>query len=118
MREAMQEKEQAPSGNNSEPDVNQSFTNAEIQALKSELENVKSKMTELHNDYSELQREYEKLSDSKPKNASGWGFNWRKIKQSFHVKLEGEETEERQDKSKSPFPNRLRANSKRRLSMS
>ncbi|XP_054807730.1 BTB/POZ domain-containing protein DOT3 isoform X2 [Prosopis cineraria] len=118
MREAMQEKEPIPSGNNSEQDVNQSFTNAEIQALKSELENVKSKMAELHDDYSELQREYEKLSNSKPKNASGWGLNWRKIKQSFHAKLDGDEIGERQEKPKPPHPSRLRANSRRRLSMS
>ncbi|KAI9116905.1 hypothetical protein K1719_011904 [Acacia pycnantha] len=117
MREAMKEKEPSPSGNKSEQDVNQSFTNAEIQALKSELDNVKSKMEELHNDYSELQREYEKLSNNKPKNASGWIHNWRKIKQSFHAKLDGDEIGERQEKPKSPYPNRLRANS-RRLSMS
>ncbi|XP_028755159.1 BTB/POZ domain-containing protein DOT3-like isoform X1 [Neltuma alba] len=118
MREAMLEKEPEPSGNNYEQDVNQSFTNAEIQALKSELENVKSKMAELHNDYSELQREYEKLGNSKPKSASGWVLNWRKIKQSFHAKLDADETGERQDKPKSPYPDRLRANPSRRLSMS
>ncbi|KAK4264913.1 hypothetical protein QN277_026030 [Acacia crassicarpa] len=117
MREAMKEKEPSPSGNNSEQDVNQTFTNAEIQALKSELDNVKSKMEELHNDYSELQREYEKLGNNKPKNSSGWIHNWRKIKQSFHAKLDGDEIVERQEKPKSPYPNRLRANS-RRLSMS
>ncbi|KAF7839952.1 BTB/POZ domain-containing protein DOT3 isoform X1 [Senna tora] len=118
MREAMQEKEPAPSVNISEQEGNQSSTNMEIQTLKSELENVKSKMAELHDDYSELQREYEKLS-SKPKNASGWSINWRKIKKSFHAKQEGDDQSvERQDKPQSPNPNTLRANSRRRLSMS
>ncbi|KAK7358982.1 hypothetical protein VNO77_00925 [Canavalia gladiata] len=101
MRAAMQEKEPAQSGIQSEQEGNQTSATMDIKTLRAELENVKSKMVELQNDYFELQHEYEKLSN-KPKNSSGWVLNWRKIKNSFHTKPAGVETEDRQDTPKSP----------------
>ncbi|GMY11495.1 BTB/POZ domain-containing protein DOT3 [Fagus crenata] len=111
MRAAMQEKE---NGNTSEQEGNQSSTNMEIKTLKADLENIKMKMAELQSDYSELQQEYGKLSN-KPKNVSGWTFSWRKIKNSFHAKLDGDETGDRQQR-----PNSVgcRGSFKRRLSIS
>ncbi|KAE7998083.1 hypothetical protein FH972_002661 [Carpinus fangiana] len=106
MREAMQEKEPAPSENISEQEGNQSSTVTEIKNLKAELEVVKTKMAELQSDYSDLQQEYEKRN--KPKNVSGWSFTWRKIKNSLHARVEGDETGDAQQR-----PNHLR----RRLSV-
>ncbi|XP_018834478.1 BTB/POZ domain-containing protein DOT3-like [Juglans regia] len=91
MRAVMQEKEPAPSGNISEQEGNQSSTDAEIKMLKTELEVVKMNIAELQNDYSDLQREYEKLGN-KQTNIFQWSFSWRKIKNSFHTKVEGKET--------------------------
>ncbi|XP_021826254.1 BTB/POZ domain-containing protein DOT3 isoform X1 [Prunus avium] len=104
MRTAMQEKE-SQSGNNSEQEGNHSSTDADIKNLKAELENVKIKMAELQSDYSELQQEYERIG-SKQKNVSGWSLGWRKIKNSFHAKVEGNETGEGQQRS-SPAGSRL-----------
>ena len=117
MRAATQEKDQAPSRNNSEHHGNQSFANEDIKTIKAELDSVKSKMAELQSDYSELQRDYQNLS-SKPKRVSGWTSGWRKIKNSFHVKPDGDDNGDGYDKPKSPFPIRNRANPRRRLSMS
>lgn len=89
----MQEKELAPSGNNSEQEENHSSTDAEIKSLKAELENVKARMAELQSDYSELQKEYEKIKKQQ-KNVSRWSLGWSKIKKSFHTKVEGNETGE------------------------
>jgi len=117
MRTAMQEKEPAQSGIQSEQEGNQTSATMDIKALKAELENVKSKMVDLQNDYFELQQEYEKLS-SKPKNSTGWTLHWRKIKNSLHTKPAGVEIGDRQDIPKSPN-NILRIlNPRRRLSMS
>jgi hypothetical protein len=119
MRAAMQEKEPAQSGINSEHDVNQISASMDIKTLKTELDNVKSKMVELQNDYFELQEEYKKLSTTdKSKNPSSWGINWRKIKNSFHVKHGGCETRDGQDIPTSPSRTRRRSAPRRRLSMS
>ncbi|GLT43955.1 hypothetical protein SLA2020_178760 [Shorea laevis] len=93
MRMAMQGKEPIQRVDNYEQEENQSPTNIEIKTLKEELENVKTKMAELQDDYSELQKEYEKIS-KKQRNSSGagWTLGWRKIKNSFHTKGEGDET--------------------------
>lgn len=115
MRAAMQEKEPAQSGINSEQDGNQASASMDVKTLKAELENVKSNMVELQSDYFELQREYGKLSN-KPKN--GWGLNWRKIKNSLHVKPAGDETRDGQDMPKSPNPTQRKGALRRRLSMS
>lgn len=117
MRTAMQEKEPAQSGINSEQDGNQISATMDIKTLKVELENVKSKMVELQNDYVELQQEYEKINN-KQKNPSGWGLNWRKIKKSFHVKPTGDETRDGEDMPKSPKPTRHKGTPRRRLSAS
>ncbi|OIW17888.1 hypothetical protein TanjilG_19857 [Lupinus angustifolius] len=118
MRTAMQEKEPAQSGINYEQDGGQtSATTMDIKTLKTELEKVKSDMLELQNDYFELQKEYEKLSN-KPKNSSGWGKNWQKIKNSFHTKPAGDEIGYGQDRQKSPNPIRHRGNLRTRFSMS
>ncbi|XVF17247.1 hypothetical protein REPUB_Repub10bG0103400 [Reevesia pubescens] len=90
MRMEMQGKGPLTRGDNSEQEEHQPSTNTEIKNLKSELENVKTKMAELQNDYSELQQEYEKIS-TKHKNGLGWNLNWRKIKNSLHVKAESDE---------------------------
>ncbi|XP_016647337.1 PREDICTED: BTB/POZ domain-containing protein DOT3 [Prunus mume] len=113
MRTAMQEKE-SQSGNNSEQEGNHSSTDAEIKNLKAELEDVKIKMAELQSDYSELQQEYERIG-SKQRNVSGWSLGWRKIKNSFHAKVEGNETGEGQQR---PNPAGRRPPSRRRSSMS
>ena len=107
----MQEKDVAPSGNNSEQEGHQSVTDMEIKALKAELENVKVKMTELQSDYSELQQEYDKLG-SRHRNTPRWSVSWRKIKSSFHSKIDGddeitEELEQRPRRPKSSFLRRL-----------
>lgn len=109
MREEMLDK----SGNTSEPEGNQSSTNMEIKTIKAELENMKTKMEALQSDYSDLQQEYGKLSN-KPKNASGWALSWRKIRNSFHAKFDGDETGDGQQK---PNPARKRI-FKRRSSIS
>jgi hypothetical protein len=103
MRAAMQEKEPAPSGNISEQEGNQSSTVTEIKNLKAELQVVKTKMAELQSDYSEYEKQ------KKPKNVSGLSFTWRKIKNSLHARVEGDETGDGQQR-----PNRFR----RRLSVS
>lgn len=113
MRTAMQEKELAPSGNNSEQEGNHSSTDAEIKRLKAELENVKTRMAQLQSDYSELQQEYEKINKQQ-KNISRWSLGWRKIKRSFHTKVEGSETGESQQQ---PNPIGFALSSKRRSSM-
>ena len=110
MREEMLNK----NGNTSEPEGNQSSTSMEIKTMKAELENMKTKMEALQSDYSELQQEYGKLSN-KPKNASGWAsICWRKIRNSFHAKIDGDETGDGQQR---PNPARRRS-FKRRSSIS
>ncbi|XP_058758871.1 BTB/POZ domain-containing protein DOT3-like [Vicia villosa] len=119
MRAAMQEKEPAQSGINSEHEVNQTSATIDIKTLKAELENVKSKMVELQNDYFDLQEEYKKLSNKeKPKNSLSLGLNWRKIKNSFHVKPAGGETRDGQDTPASPNRSRRRSAPRRRVSTS
>lgn len=105
MRAAMVEKEPAPSGNITEQEGNQSSTDTEIKTLKAELEIVKMTMAELQSDYSELQREYEKRSH-KQKRVSGWSFGWRKIKKSFHAKVDGDVARDEQQRPKA-FGRRL-----------
>ncbi|KAK7318610.1 hypothetical protein RJT34_03313 [Clitoria ternatea] len=116
MRTAMQEKEPAQSGIQSEQEGNGTSASMDIKTLKAELENVKSKMVELQSDYFELQQEYEKLS-KKPKNSLGWTLNWRKIKNSFHTKPAGLEIGNKQDIPKSPNHTQRRG-TPRRQSMS
>ncbi|XP_050277137.1 BTB/POZ domain-containing protein DOT3-like isoform X2 [Quercus robur] len=102
MREEMLNK----NGNTSEPERNQSSTNMEIKTMKAEIENMKTKMEALQSDYSELQQEYGKLCN-KPKNASGWAsIGWRKIRNSFHAKIDGDETGDGQQR---PNPARKRS---------
>lgn len=114
MRTAMQEKDPASRGNNSEQDETQSpTTSVEIKNLRTELENVKTRMAELQTDYSELQREYEKLGN-KHKIVSGWSLGWRKIKNSFHTKADAEETGNQQKRSNSASH---RSTFRRRLSL-
>ncbi|XP_041004775.1 BTB/POZ domain-containing protein DOT3 isoform X1 [Juglans microcarpa x Juglans regia] len=105
MRAAMVEKEPAPSGNITEQEGNQSSTDTEIKTLKAELEIVKMTMAELQSDYSDLQREYEKRSH-KQKRVSGWSSSWRKIKNSFQAKVDGDETRDEQLRPKA-FRRRL-----------
>lgn len=114
MRTAMQEKELAPSGHNSEQEGNHSSRDAEIKNLKAELENVKTSMAQLQSDYSELQQEYEKIIKQQ-KNVSRWSLGWRKIKKSFHTKAEGNGTGESQQQ---PNPIGYILSSKRSTSMS
>ncbi|KAI4317265.1 hypothetical protein L6164_025151 [Bauhinia variegata] len=114
MKAAMQGKEPAASGNNSENDGNQSSVNRDIKALKAELDNVKSMVAELQSDYSELQREYGKLSN-KPKTSPGWSSGWQKIKKSFHIKPDGNDNGDGQGRSNLA---RSRSSSRRRLSAS
>ncbi|EEF31124.1 Root phototropism protein, putative [Ricinus communis] len=116
MREAMRGKEPAASGNNSEQEVSQTSTKAEIMTLKTELENVKAKMAELQRDYSELQHEYVKIN-SKQRHLPGWSFNWKKIRKSslFSRKTEAEETSEGQQRS-NPLISKI--NFRRRQSIS
>ncbi|CAN6679671.1 unnamed protein product [Malus baccata var. baccata] len=114
MRTVMQGKE-SPSGNNSEQEGNHSSTDAEIKNLKAELENVKIKMAELQRDYSELQHEYERITSNKQKNVSGWSLGWRKIKNSFHTKVEENEPRNNQQRTN---PSRRRTTSIQRSSMS
>lgn len=111
MRSAMQEKEKAPSSDNSGQDGNHLSTDREIRNLKAELESVKAQMAELQSDYSELQQEYEKLSN-KQKNVAGWGFGWKKIKNSFHTRVDGDEPAHRRPRRTSS-----RMSLRRRLSM-
>ncbi|XP_022990983.1 BTB/POZ domain-containing protein DOT3-like [Cucurbita maxima] len=94
MRSAMQEKEKAPISDNSVEDGNPLSTDREIKNLKEELQSVKTQMAELQRDYSELQQEYEKLSN-KQKNVAGWVFGWKKIKNSFHIRVDGDEPAQR-----------------------
>ncbi|XP_022774973.1 BTB/POZ domain-containing protein DOT3-like [Durio zibethinus] len=114
MRMAMQGKEPLTRGDNSEQEEHRPSTNTEIKDLKSELENVKTKMSELQNDYSDLQQEYERICN-KQKNASGWSLNWRKIKNSFHVKAESDDTGDGQNRSN---PAGFRLSFRRRRSLS
>lgn len=83
-------------------------------ALKEELENVKKKMAELQNDYNELQQEYEKLS-SKQKSSHNWGLRWQKVKKSFQIKHEDDETRDGARRRSSTGP---RTSLRRRMSMS
>ncbi|CAH2073282.1 unnamed protein product [Thlaspi arvense] len=87
----------------------------EIRTLKEELENAKKKMDELQNDYNELQQEYEKLSSSKQKSTHNWGSRWQKMKKSFHIKREDDETRDRPQRQSSTGP---RTSFRRRVSMS
>ncbi|XP_050129266.1 BTB/POZ domain-containing protein DOT3-like isoform X1 [Malus sylvestris] len=114
MRTVMQGKE-SPSGDNSEQEGNHSSTDAEIKNLKAELEKVKIKMAELQRDYSELQHEYERIISNKQKNVSGWSLGWRKIKNSFHTKVEENEPRNNQQRTN---PSRRRTTSIQRSSMS
>ncbi|KAA8530857.1 hypothetical protein F0562_005519 [Nyssa sinensis] len=100
IRAAMQGKEQAASGDNTDQEGSWSSTKKEIKTLKTELEKVKMEIAELQRDYSELHQEYEKLN-KKQRNLSGWTFGWRKIKNSalLHRKVDGNETEEGQQRS-------------------
>ncbi|XP_010422868.1 PREDICTED: BTB/POZ domain-containing protein DOT3-like [Camelina sativa] len=86
----------------------------EIKTLKEELENVKKKMAELQSDYNELQQEYEKLS-SKQKGTQSWGLRWQKVKKSFQIKREDDETRDRTRRPSSTTP---RTSLRRRMSMS
>ena len=108
----MQGEEPLTRGDNSEQEEHRPSTNTEIKNLKSELKNVKTKMSELQNDYSDLQKEYEKICN-KHKNASGWSLNWRKIKNSFHVKAESDDNGDGQQR---PNPAGFRISFRRRRS--
>ncbi|XP_038905473.1 BTB/POZ domain-containing protein DOT3 isoform X1 [Benincasa hispida] len=110
MRSAMQEKEKAPSSD-SDQDGNHLSTDREIKNLKTELESVKAQMAELQSDYSELQQEYEKLSN-KQKNITSWGLGWKKIKNSFHTRVDGDEPAHRR-----PSRTSSRMSLRRRLSI-
>lgn len=111
MRSEMQEKEKAPNNENSDQDGNHLSTDSKIIDLKEELERVKAQMAELQNDYSELQQEYEKLSN-KQKNIAGWGFGWKKIKNSFHTRVDEDEPAHQR-----PSRTSSRMTLRRRLSM-
>ncbi|CAL5323844.1 unnamed protein product [Camellia sinensis] len=98
MKAAMQGKEQTARGDNSDHEDSTSSMK-EIKILKAELEEVQLKMQELQTDYTELQRQYDKLKH-KHCNLLGWTFGWRKIKNSgfFNGKIDGDETEEGQER--------------------
>ncbi|XVF61630.1 hypothetical protein PTKIN_Ptkin08bG0145800 [Pterospermum kingtungense] len=115
MRMEMQGNEPSTRGDNSEQEEHRPSTNTEIKNLKSELENIKTKMSELQNDYSHLQQEYDKIC-SKDKNALSWSLNWRKIKNSFHVKEENDDIEDGQNRSN--LATALRLGFRRRQSVS
>ena len=110
----MQGEEPLTRGDNSEQEEHRPSTNTEIKNLKSELENVKTMMAELQNDYSDLQQEYEKIS-SKHKSPLDWNLNWRKIKNSFHVKAESDENGDGQQR---PNPAGFRLSFRRRRTVS
>lgn len=114
----MQEKQ---AGNNEEnPDGRedkQTSRDSEVRTLKGELENVKLKMAELQDDYNELQQEYEKINSSKQKSTQYWGLSWQKVKRSFQMKREDDETRDtprRRRSSTGPRTSLMR----RRMSMS
>nr|AII30306.1 phototropic-responsive NPH3 family protein [Cardamine hirsuta] len=86
----------------------------EIKTLKEELENVKKKLAEVQSDYNELQQEYEKLS-SKQKSTQNWGSRWQKMKKSFQIKHEDNETRDKTRRLSSTGP---RTSLRRRMSMS
>ncbi|KAJ4831824.1 hypothetical protein Tsubulata_010195 [Turnera subulata] len=115
MRAAMQGKERAANGNNSEQEAGQTSTGTEIISLKEELENVKMQMADLQKDYLELQQECEKLN-SKQRNITAWNFSWKKIRKSslFHRKVESDENGEGQHRANSST-NRI--NQRRRQSI-
>ena len=117
MRSTIHEKDPAPSGNNSEPEGNQSSTDMEIKNLKAELENVKKKMAELQSNYSELEQAYDNVGN-KHKHMSRWSFGWRKIKNSFHVKMDGDESREEPGEGQQRANSvRYKTNLRRRLSI-
>lgn len=110
----MQGKEPLTREDNSEQEEDRPSTSTEIKNLKSELDNVKSTMAELQNDYSDLQQEYGKIC-SKYKHPSGWSLNWRKIKNSLHVKAESDDNGDGQQR---PNPAGFRISFRRRRSVS
>lgn len=114
MRTTMQP---APNGNDSEQEGNQSATDMEIKILKAELENVKLKIAELHSDYSELQQEYDRIGN-KHKNTPRWSISWRKIKKSFHTKVDGDDDMEEEPEGQQRLNSVSKRNSfRRRLSI-
>ncbi|KAF5749804.1 putative Root phototropism protein [Tripterygium wilfordii] len=116
IREAMQGKELAVSGNNSEQELDLPSTKTEFKNLKAELEMTKTRMAELQRDYSELQHEYEKLTD-KQRKTSGWNFAWKMIRKSalFQRRMEEDGNGERRASSNSIG---RKVNLRRRLSIS
>ncbi|XP_030499842.2 BTB/POZ domain-containing protein DOT3 [Cannabis sativa] len=117
MRTTIQEKDPSPSDNISEQEGNQPTTEMEIKTLKVELENIKRKMSELQSDYSELQQEYDKVGH-KQIHAPRWSLGWRKIKTSFHTKMEGDGSGEEPEEGKQrPNSVRYKISSKRRSSI-
>lgn len=115
MRMMMQDKLLEKKEENSEGrEDKQMSRDNEIKSLKEELENVKKKMAELQNDYNELQQEYEKLS-SKQKSSHNWGLRWLKVKKSFQIKREDDETRDGARRRSSTGP---RTSFRRRMSMS
>ncbi|KAM7262129.1 hypothetical protein ACFE04_021206 [Oxalis oulophora] len=105
MRTALRGQEEAVQTEDNSERENKSTTSLEIKTVKSELDNVKKTMTELQTDYLELQREYKNLACSsnkqRKKSFAGWSSGWRKIKHSFHVKVEADEHPDTQRRSHS-----------------
>ena len=118
MRMMMQEKQ---AGNNEEnpegSDDKRTSRDSEVRKLKGELENVRSKMAELQDDYNELQQEYEKLNSSKHKSTQYWGSRWQKVKRSFQMKREDDETRDTPRRRRSSTGPRTSL-TRRRMSMS
>ncbi|KAG5377083.1 hypothetical protein IGI04_041679 [Brassica rapa subsp. trilocularis] len=118
MRMMMQEKQ---AGNNEENpegcDDKRTSRDSEVRKLKGELENVRSKMAELQDDYNELQQEYEKLNSSKHKSTQYWGSRWQKVKRSFQMKREDDETRDTPRRRRSSTGPRTSL-TRRRMSMS
>lgn len=111
----MQEKQPEKKEENSEGREDKRISrDNEIKTLKEELEHAKKKIGELQNDYNELQKEHEKLS-SKQKSTQNWGLRWQKVKKSFHIKREDDETRDRTRRPSSTGP---RTSLRRRMSMS
>ncbi|CAH8281663.1 unnamed protein product [Eruca vesicaria subsp. sativa] len=118
MRMMMQEKQAETNEENPEGREDKRISrDSEVRKLKGELENVMSKMAELQDDYNELQQEYEKLNSSKQKSTQYWGSRWQKVKRSFQMKREDDETRDTPRRRRSSTGPRTSL-TRRRMSMS
>ncbi|KAF8115782.1 hypothetical protein N665_0025s0231 [Sinapis alba] len=119
MRMMMMQDKQAAETNEENPEGREdkgTSRESEVRTLKEELENVKRKMAELQDDYNELQQENEKLKSSKQKSTQNWGIlRWQKMKKSFQIKEDDDETRDTPRRRSSTGPT---TSLRRRMSMS